>query len=120
MIELDVEAKSMRNAIKSINRKLKIPKKDKLTIEQFLNLSKNADVIVKSGVAPVKDVICRLIFANFEIDDKKVTSFRLNEPFATFPISRNFSPSRGGQIRTGENLRVPNAAVYQLRYTPYD
>lgn len=93
--ELDTEAEEIKKVVKKIKKKLEDPEKEKLTTEQFLNLSKNAEVIVKYGNAKVKDTICRLIFANFFIDDEKVTKYRLNEPFATLLNRGKFPSSRG-------------------------
>lgn len=69
---------------------------DELSLEEFLNISKNAGMTVKAGDAIVKDTICRLIFLNILVDDKKVASYQLKEPFATLLKSRSLQSSRGG------------------------
>jgi hypothetical protein len=71
------------------------PQQDKLTIEQFLNLSKNAAMIVKSADAIVKDKICRYIFLNFTVDEEKVLSYQAKEPFLTLLEQREVLSSRG-------------------------
>jgi len=76
------------------------PEQEQLSLEQFLNLSKNALLIVKSGSAMAKDKICRLIFTNFFVDNEKVTKYSLNEPFATLLKGHNFLLSGDGGNRT--------------------
>jgi hypothetical protein len=98
--ELDFQKEELEEKITELNTQLKDPKKEKLTIEQFLNLSKNAGVIVQSADAVVKDIICRQIFLNFTIDEEKVLSYQLKEPFATLLKHRKILTSRGG----GNNL----------------
>ncbi|MCE7898300.1 MAG: hypothetical protein DPW11_04570, partial [bacterium] len=67
---------------------------ENLTLEEFLNLSKNAATYIKYGDEFVKDAICRLIFLNFQVDEEKVTMYQLKEPFATLLKSRSVLPSR--------------------------
>src|SRR5690606_11443527 len=68
--------------IDEIKSKITKPEEDQLSIQEFLNLSKSAGNIVKSGNAIVKDTICRMIFLNFVLNEEKVASFSLKEPFA--------------------------------------
>lgn len=70
---------------------------ENLTLEEFLNLSKNAATYIKYGDEFVKDAICRLIFLNFQVDEEKVTMYQLKEPFATLLKSRSVLPSRGAE-----------------------
>lgn len=72
--------------------------KNRLTLQNFLNLSKNAVNIVQSADAVGKDIICRQIFANFVVDVEKVASYRLKEPFDTLMKQRKFLSGRGGEI----------------------
>ncbi len=94
--ELEQTKIELERQIEKIKEILDKPEQERLSMEQFLNLSKNAEDIVKNGNANVKDVICRLIFTNFFVDSEKVTKYRLNEPFATLLKERTFSLSRGG------------------------
>ena len=71
---------------------------DVLTIEEFLNLSKNAARVVKAADAVVKDTICRIIFLNFNVDEEKVVSYQLKEPFATLLKTRENHYGRGDTI----------------------
>ncbi|MFC1790094.1 recombinase family protein [Patescibacteria group bacterium] len=94
--EEGAEKEDLDKEIEELKAKLTDPEKDRLTLEQFLNLIKNADTIVKSADAVKKDVITRLIFLNLDVDEEKVASYRLKEPFATLLKSRNLPPSRVG------------------------
>lgn len=76
---------------------LEDPERNKLSLEQFLNLSKNAAGIVHSADAVIKDQICRFIFLNFSVDEEKVLFYQLKEPFATLLEQRKIRTSRGGE-----------------------
>lgn len=94
--ELDFQKEELEGKITELNAQLKDPEKEKLTIEQFLNLSKNAARIIKSGDAIAKDTISRMIFLNFTVDEEKVLSYQAKEPFATLLKTREQHTSRGG------------------------
>src|SRR3989344_3509694 len=55
--ELDAQKDILTDEIVVLKEQLADPEKEKLTVEQFLNLSKNAAKIVKSGDAVAKDTI---------------------------------------------------------------
>lgn len=93
---LQKEEETLKTDTSKLRDELKEPDKDRLTIEQFLNLSKNAGNIVQSADAVIKDQITRLIFLNFIVDEEKVTDYRLKEPFATLLKQRQFLPSGDG------------------------
>ena len=95
--ELDGQKHDVLSRSTAIAQQLTDPESDRLTIEQFLNLAKNAGAIVKSGNAVAKDTICRLIFLNLTVDTEKVTSYQLKEPFATLLKSRIILPGRGAE-----------------------
>lgn len=95
--ELGAECVQLEVEITKIKKLLDDPEKDKLSIEQFLNLSKNAAAIVKSADTVVKDQICQLIFLNFEVNEEKVTNYQLKEPFATLVKQRELLLSRGAE-----------------------
>lgn len=79
--ELEVEQFQLTDAIKKLKATLTDPEKDKLSLEQFLNLSKEASIRVQSGDAVEKDVICRQIFLNLNIENEKVLSYQLKPHF---------------------------------------
>jgi DNA invertase Pin-like site-specific DNA recombinase len=78
-----------------LEKQIRDPEEDKLTLQQFLNLSKNASVIVQSADVVVKDEICRLIFLNLTVDEEKVALYQLKEPFDTLLKTRQIVSSRG-------------------------
>lgn len=90
-----------KNEIEADVEKLKAlltdPDKDRLTLEQFLNLSKKAETIIKSADAIKKDAIVRLIFLNLDVDNQKVALYRLKEPFETLLKQRQVLSSRDGE-----------------------
>lgn len=90
---------------------------DELSLKQFLNLINHAGVTIKSANAVQKDVICRLVFLNFTLDEQKVVSYRLKEPFKTMLKTTYMSCCRGDRIRTC-GLTHPMRARYQLRHSP--
>ena len=94
---LEGEEKDLTGDITKLEKQLRTPEEDQLTIEQFLNLSKNASIIVQSADERAKDIICRQIFLNFFVDESKVASYQLKEPFATLLKHR--------KILTGRDLR---------------
>lgn len=97
IIEEEAEKDELGKEIEALKEKLTDPEKDRLSLEQFLNLVNNADRAVKSGNAVQKDTIVRLVFLNLDVDEEKVASYRLKEPFATLLKTRNLPLSRGGE-----------------------
>lgn len=87
---LQKEEEGLKSDTSRLKEALKDPNQDRLTIEQFLNLSKNAGNIVQSADVNIKDQIVRLIFLNFTVNEEKVTDYRLKEPFATLIKQREF------------------------------
>lgn len=95
--ELEDEEVELQKEIAKLEKQIRTPEDDKLTLEQFLNLSKNGGVIVQSADERIKDIICRRIFLNFFVDEEKVASYQLKEPFDTLLKQREFLSSRGGE-----------------------
>lgn len=93
--ELEDEEAELQKDIAKLEGKIRTPEDDKLTLEQFLNLSKNGGVIIQSADERVKDIICRRIFLNFIVDEEKVVSYQLKEPFSTLLKQRKILSSRG-------------------------
>ncbi len=96
--ELDAQATSLNEKIGKLGTQLREPETDRLTIEQFLNLSKNAASIFKAANVVIKDRIARYIFLNLTVDEEKVASYQLKEPFATLFKTRQLHTSRDAQI----------------------
>jgi site-specific DNA recombinase len=95
--KLESEAMALEHGIAALKSQIPTTEQNDLSIDQFLNLSKNASAKVKSGTAIEKDIICRLIFLNFSVDEEKVASYRLKEPFATLLGTDNFGKSLNGR-----------------------
>ena len=89
------EKEEIEADIEKLKTLLTDPDKDRLTLEQFLNLSKKAETIIKSADAIKKDTIVRLIFLNLDVDNQKVASYRLKPPFDAMLKTRLVTPSRG-------------------------
>lgn len=98
--ELNDQKIELEGKIEELKTQISNPEDDRLTIEQFLNLSKNAATIVKSANAIVKDQICRIIFLNLIVNEEKVLSYQLKEPFATL-MNRPHISSGGQRIKNG-------------------
>lgn len=98
--KLEAESDELSLKIAELKEKIVNTEEEKLSLKDFLNLSKNADTIVKSADARIKDIICRNIFLNFVVDEKKVTTYQLKEPFATLLKDRTFLSCRGDRTRT--------------------
>ncbi len=93
--ELQEEEEALKSKIAELKGKLGNPQQEILSIEEFLNLSKNAAIKIKSANAVVKDILCRKVFLNLVVDGEKVLSYQAKEPFATLIKLRNKSSSRG-------------------------
>jgi site-specific DNA recombinase len=97
ILELEVQEAKLEGEIADLKSKLGDPEKEILSLEQFLNLSKNAAVVVRSANPVIKDKICRRIFVNVTVDEIKVLSHQLKEPFETMVKTRQGQSSRGEQ-----------------------
>jgi DNA invertase Pin-like site-specific DNA recombinase len=111
--ELEIMKQNEEQTLSKLREKVRDPEKDRLTLEQFLNLSQRAAVIIKSANPIIKDEISKLIFLNLAVDEEKVASYQLKPPFDEMLKSRQKVSSRGQRTRTSD-LTVPNRALYQL------
>lgn len=94
------EKEELDEKVKNLKAKLTDPEMDRLSLEQFLNLSKNAARKVKSGSAIQKDAIVRIIFLNLDVDEEKVLSYQLKPAFAAMLKLHQSTSSRSGGSRT--------------------
>ena len=108
--ELQHTEQELAAEIAKLKQKVIDPEIEKISIEQFLNLSKNAAQTVKAGDEVLKDVVCRLIFLNFSVDEEKVASYQLKPPFDELLKTRSLVSSRGDRARTC-GLTVPNRTL---------
>lgn len=95
LAELEVEKITFKEDIKKLRDKLTDPNKDRLSLEQFLNLSKEAAIRVQSGGPVQKDAICREIFLNFTVDEEKMLSYQAKPVFEAMLKTRQNPSSRG-------------------------
>lgn len=93
--ELSGQKQEHEGKIKKLEEKVTKPEEDRLSLEDFLNLSRNAGKIIQSANAIVKDQICRLVFTNLTVDEEKVLSYQAKEPFATLLKQRELLSGRG-------------------------
>jgi site-specific DNA recombinase len=117
LIELEKDEKDLQNQIKELQDVQSDPKKDILTIEQFLNLAQNAGSKVKAANEIGKDHISRIIFLNLVVNEEKVVSYQMTNAFSKLEKASNVLIGRGSRTQTCD-LSVPNRARYQLRHTP--
>lgn len=93
--ELSAKKGELEKEIARLEQRLQKPDDERLTLEQFLNLSKKASAIVQAANASTKDVICRQIFLNLTVNEEKVLSYHAKEPFATLLKRRELLSSAG-------------------------
>ncbi|MCX6794357.1 MAG: hypothetical protein NTY06_04630, partial [Candidatus Gottesmanbacteria bacterium] len=91
--ELSNQKVEIEGKVTDLQKTLRPEETERLSIEEFLNLSKNAARIVQAADAVVKDAICRQIFLNFSVDEEKVLSYQAKEPFATLLKQRELLSS---------------------------
>jgi hypothetical protein len=95
--ELDAQIATTKSDITKLQAKITNPEQDKMTLEQFLNLSKNAAIAVKSGSEIAKDAVCRIIFLNFSAGVDEMLSYQAKQPFEKLLKGGTFSTSRGAE-----------------------
>lgn len=93
--ELEEQKEDLTEQVNALKQQLEASAQDRLSIDDFLNLARNAAKTVKSADAIVKDKICRLIFLNFVVDEEKVLSYQAKPPFDTVLERGIFVSSRG-------------------------
>jgi site-specific DNA recombinase len=109
LIALEKDEKDFKKQISELRATQADPEKEVLSIEQFLNLAKNAGSKVKTADEVGKDTISRLIFLNLVVDEQKVVSYQMTKAFSQLEKAHNVLYGRGRRTRTGD-LTVPNRA----------
>ena len=115
--ELSAQKLSIEKEIKKLEEVLAKSEEEVMSLEQFLNISKNAYTVVKEGGPEIKDTICRFIFLNIDVGIDEILSYQLKEPFHTLLKQREILSGRGDRTRTCD-LTAPSRTRYQLRHTP--
>ena len=109
MARLNLQVLQLDKDIARLKQLLENPEREKISVEQFLNLSKNAAAKAKAGDVVEKDKLIRMVFLNLELGDEKIASYSLKEPFATLLKNRKVSTGRGERTRTFD-LLLPKQA----------
>lgn len=118
LMEYQLEAEELKAEVSNLKNMTLNSDKELISLEQFLNLSKNASKAVQLGDSVVKDAICRLIFLNLIVDDEKVASYQLKPPFDELLKTRKYDNvgERGLEPPTS---RSQTARSSQLSYSPF-
>lgn len=93
--KLEQEEEDVTQELATIKEQIGNPEEEALTLEDFLNLAKNAAKAVKMGDPIVKDRICRILFLNLTVDEEKVLSFQAKPPFDRVLKMPSFASGRG-------------------------
>ena len=91
---LDNEKSGLEEKLRDLRSTLKSPESQRLSMDEFLNLCKNAGAIARSANEVQKDIICRYVFLNLTVDEEKVVAYQLKEPFNTL-VKRPFIQQGG-------------------------
>lgn len=89
MLKLEADSKDLEKQIKELRAELSDPDQELLSIEQFLNLAKNAGSKVKAADEVCKDHICRIIFLNLVVDEEKVANYQMTKAFSKLEKAQN-------------------------------
>ena len=107
----ELQEEENKHKIEIENLKKKISSNDVIwvSLDEFLNTSKNASLIVKRGDAVQKDIICRNIFLNIFAGVDEIVSVKLKQPFDTLLKERVVNLYRNDWTRTSD-LLLPKQA----------
>lgn len=98
LLKLEAEEKDLKKQITELQEQQTDPQQDVLSVEQFLNLAKNAGSKVKAADEVGKDHICRIIFLNLIVDEQKVADYHLTKAFAKLEKMQSVRHGRGDWI----------------------
>lgn len=88
---LQTELINIEARIKEIDPQLKDQEKIKLSEKEFLNLINSLSDKMRAGIPVEKDILCRKLFLNITIDNKKALSYLWKEPFNSLIESKKIS-----------------------------
>jgi hypothetical protein len=97
-LQLEADSKDLKKQVDELRAELSDPVQELLSIEQFLNLAKNAGSKVKAANEVGKDHIARIIFLNLVVDDEKVVSYKMTKAFSKLEKAQNVLNGRGDRI----------------------
>lgn len=110
VVKLEAQKNQLEQEIEDIKASIPDVEQEVMTLEDFLNFSKNAGVYMKDGLPILKDIVARKIFLNLWVGDKEVLNYRLKEPFDTLLKDRVVLNGRGDRTRTCD-LTLPKRAL---------
>jgi site-specific DNA recombinase len=108
--KLEAERAQLEQDIEDLKAEMPNVEQEVLSLEDFLNFSKNAGEYVKNGIPILKDQVVRIIFLNLLVDEENVLSYRLKEPFNTLLKDRVVLQCRRNRTRTC-GLTLPKRAL---------
>lgn len=94
--DLSMQKSDLEHDVIKLSEKVANPKRIQLNKEEFLNLLKTAPDKMRAGSAVEKDILCRILFLNLRVDNKKVVDYLWNEPFATMVKMGELQDGGGG------------------------
>jgi hypothetical protein len=97
-LQLEADSKDLKKQVDELRAELSDPVQELLSIEQFLNLAKNAGSKVKAANEVGKDHIARIIFLKLVVDDEKVVSYKMTKAFSKLEKAQNVLNGRGDRI----------------------
>lgn len=95
ILQLEEDSKDLKKQVDELRAEQSDPVQELLSIEQFLNLAKNAGSKVKAANEVGKDHIARIIFLNLVVDDEKVVSYKMTKAFSKLEKAQNVLNGRG-------------------------
>ena len=96
--KLQAEVVDTDEKIGELNSKIGAPSKIALNKDEFLNLANSLGDKMRAGSPVEKDILCRLLFLNIRLNNKKEPFYLWKEPFATLVKSRKIELGCGGWI----------------------
>jgi DNA-binding transcriptional ArsR family regulator len=86
---------NLQEQIKRLEQKLDNTQQIKLSKAEFLNVIKTASDKMSAASAVEKDMLCRILFLNVQVDNEKVVNYLWNEPFASLVKVVELSSGQG-------------------------
>lgn len=98
LLKLSKEIETLELQIRELRALQASPEEQAMSIEQFLNLAKQAGSKVKAANEVGKDHICRIIFLNLVVDEEKVVDYHLTKAFEKLEKLKSFGYGGGTWI----------------------
>ena len=106
IVDLSSQIEELEQQVAKLKQQVRNPEEDRLSLEQFLNLSKRAVAVAKSGSPVTKDTICRLVFLNFTAGIDEMLSYQAKPPFSEMLKMRQLSSGALAETWTRTPLRA--------------